>query len=111
MISKEVFIKTIEKIKQVNDIANNVENLLCESKKILYNDFMSLYGVFTAHESTIVDLLEDVFQDKGDGLIVWWMYETDYGKNEKYNFIVDNGEKIMLNSAEKLYGYLLKNMI
>jgi len=47
MISKELFIKTMNKLKLTYDTANKVEDVLQEACKTLHADPINLYGVFT----------------------------------------------------------------
>lgn len=79
MISKEVFVATI----------NTLENI--ESRR---------------DEYIIVALLEKIFND--NDLIRWWIYEKNCGKDFKKGDLISNGKKIDLSTAEKFYDYLME---
>ena len=111
MITKSTFVKTIDRLQLVSQIASTIENNLTDGAKKLDTDFLSMFGAFTAHESTVVNLLEEIFNDQECNVITWWLYETDYGKNKKYNTITnEKGDAELIDSAGKLYDYLFTNM-
>jgi len=108
MINKDEFIKIIERLRDAKDLINNVNNLFRNSKEYILNDFADANGMNIYFDDIVINLLENIFNDKSE-TISWWIYEQDYGRSFKIgNFIEENNKKIDLATAEKLYDYLIK---
>lgn len=103
MISKENFIKYINDFR---NLCNIYENINKAAEKL---DFFSIYN--TEYEVMILDILQDVFNDKENDLIGYFIYELNYGEKWEESCIRDkDGKDIPLRNAEELYDILVKNM-
>lgn len=101
MISKENFIKYMnqiktnqEKIKRINQVLNENcdDNIYCPPSL----------------ESTLVDVLEEVFQDESK-LIICFIYDMAFGKQCDKVLIEEYGEDIInIKSSENLYDILIR---
>ena len=110
MINKTKFVEIINRLKDYYDLQNKIDSLFRDSIENVECDFMNAGSICIGHESVVVELLKNIFEDYSD-LIPWWIYEYDYGRSFKMGDITEqNGEEIDLTTAEKLYDYLIKNM-
>lgn len=103
MISKEVFLNLIKAIEHEQKFQNGFN--------ILLEDYCQ-DSVFMNHnlESVILDVLEEIFNDKGEWLS-YCFYDLDMLKEYKTGSCTyDNGENIDISTWSKLYDFLLENM-
>ena len=109
MISKEKFVEIIERLRNYDDLQKKIQELFKDNIDNQEMDFMNAGSICIGHESVVVDLLKNIFDDKYD-YIGYYLYECDYGR-ETENKIFDNDDKpIDISTPEKLYDYLIKNM-
>lgn len=101
MISKENFIKYINKIKEFRD----VEDVLNSAGEIL-NFTIS----FASHEQLIVDILEDVFEDKQNTWLTYFLYDLDFGNKWHEMCISMDGVDVPMRDAGELYDVLIDNL-
>ena len=100
MISKEVFIKTIERLESLNkrmEAADNAMHDLCE-------DFGSFYICDAFNITT--DVLSEIFNDKENDLI-WerdWLHKFEIGD------IVIGGYCVKIENWGDVYDFLVANM-
>jgi len=97
MITKEMFIKYINTIKEQGKIDNDIDKALgkvCGSY-VMYNTENKIYGAFN-------ELLRTVMNDKGD-YISWWLYENV----EK--IVWEKDKTWHLDTVEDLYDFLIEN--
>ena len=106
MITREEFIDIIDKLKEVNDFVDEVNNKARKLNDAIISDFFNAASLSISHENIVVRLLENMFNDKET--ISWWLYELDYGRKYKEYCITENGKPIDLSTADKLYDYLIK---
>ena len=107
MITREEFIKIIDRLKQANDFVKEVNNKARNLRDAVISDFFNASSLSISHEDIVVKLLEDMFN--GTDIISWWLYELDYGREYKRGCIKDcNGKNINLSDSGKLYDYLKK---
>ena len=109
MISKEEFVQIINRLKNYNNLQNEINELF---KKLLDNreqDFTNAGSICIGHETVVVELLKKIFNDTAD-IISWWIYELEYGAKFTIGSFTDNGQDIDLSTAEKLYEYLERNV-
>ena len=110
MITKQEFIKIINNLKEVNDFVYETNRRAEKLNDAIISDFYNTMSLSISHENTVVQLLENMFNDKD--IISWWLYELDYGREFKKGYLKDeNGFDIDVSSAGKLYDYLIKNGI
>lgn len=106
MISKKQFVDIVKKLREVDDFVNETNERAKKLNDAIVSDFYNTQSLAISHESIVVQLLEDMFED--NDIISWWLYELDYGrKYTKYCIQDANGINIDLSSAEKLYDYLV----
>lgn len=106
MISKEKFVEIINRLKSYNELQNKINDLFKENIDNKEMDFMNAGSICIGHESVVIELLENMFNTD---MISYWIYELDYGKEYKDGYVQDGeGNNIDISTAEKLYGYLIK---
>ena len=112
MITKQEFVDIIEKLKQVNDFVNETNKKARELNDAIISDFFNASSLSISHETIVVKLLENMFEDEED-TINWWLYELDYGRKFKLGYLQEERDgktvNIDLSTAEKLYDYLLES--
>ena len=100
MISKQNFIKYIDKLKELR----SAEDALNSAGKLL--DFSIS---FAEYEQLIVDVLEDAFDDQGFNWISYFIYELNFGSEWCQGCIEMNGEDVFLSNASELYDVLVRD--
>ena len=107
MINKLEFVSIINKLIEVNDFVDETNNKARQLNDAIVSDFFNASSLSISHETVVVKLLENMFEDK-DNTISWWIYEKDYGRNYKIGDMSVNDVGIDLTTPEKLYDYLIK---
>lgn len=108
MISKESFIEIIERLKETDNIKNQVNKIIRTSTDTNISDFTEAGSLMICHEDLVVKLLENIFDD--NDTISYWLYERNYGRDYQKGDIIDNGKKVDLSTPGKLYDYLIQCM-
>lgn len=108
MISKEEFIKIIKRLKDYNDLQDKIQKLFENNIDNKEMDFMNAGSICVGHETIVLKLLENMFNDKDT--ISWWLYECNYGRDFSLGDLEVDGVEIDLSTPEKLYDYLVKCM-
>ena len=110
MITKEQFCKIIKRLRDYNDLQDKIQELFRDNIDNQEMDFMNAGSICIGHETIVVELLENIFNDKDT--ISWWLYEQDYGRSVSIDDVFDEeiGKFIDLTTPEKLYDYLIKEM-
>lgn len=108
MITKQEFVEIINRLKNYNDLQNKIDDLFKDNIENRERDFMNAGSICIGHETIVVKLLEDIFNDKGT--ISWWLYECNYGRDFSLGDLEVNGVEIDLITPEKLYDYLIEVM-
>lgn len=110
MITKEQFYKIIKRLRDYNDLQDKIQELFRDNIDNQEMDFMNAGSICIGHETIVVELLENMFNDRDT--ISWWIYEQDYGRSVSIDDVLDEeiGEYIDLTTPEKLYDYLIKEM-
>lgn len=111
MITKQEFVKIINRLRDYNDLQDKIQELFKDNIDNQEMDFMNAGSICVGHETIVVKLLENMFNDRGN-LISWWLYEQDYGRSVNIDDVFDEEiEKFVdLTTPEKLYDYLIKEM-
>lgn len=99
MITKDNFIKYIDKIKELREIEDNLNSI----GEKLFNFHIS----FAEYEQLIVDVLEDAFDDQRFNFISYFIYELNFGSEWCQGCIEINGEDVFLSNASDLYDLLV----
>lgn len=105
MISKEKFVDIMNRLKNFDDMQNEIREVSRKYLEPIESDYFNTVNACIGHETVVVDLLRDMFHDDVD-MLGWYIWEKDYGRDFKYGDLVDNGKKIDLSTYEKLYDYL-----
>ena len=105
MISKELFVETINFMKERNNAVDRINREL--STEFEYNTF---YPYFR-YEEMLVKVLETTMHDEGDW-IRYFLYEGNYGEDLKPDSVSEaDGTPIDITTSEKLYDFLVKEYI
>lgn len=107
MISKKEFIEIINRLREVKDFVEETNDKGRKLRDAIESDFFNAMSLSISHEGTVVKLLENMFDTD---IISWWIYELDYGREYKEGCIQDEKGNIEIETAEKLYDYLIKDM-
>ena len=105
---KDKFVEIINRLKNYNNLQDKINDLFKENIDNKEMDFMNAGSICIGHESVVVELLENMFNDKDT--ISWWLYECNYGRDFSLGDLEVDGIEIDLSTAEKLYDYLIKEM-
>ena len=108
IISKDKFVEIINRLKNYNNLQDKINDLFKENIDNKEMDFMNAGSICIGHETIVVKLLENIFNDKDT--ISWWIYECNYGRDFSLGDLEVDGIEIDLSTAEKLYDYLIKEM-
>ena len=102
MISKELFVKIINELKKLKDIYDEINNI---GRKL------AMFEIYNCeHEDLVFKLLQEIFKDKENDWIGYYLYELDFGTKWCKGKVTDeNGNDIPLKTAEDLYDILIKN--
>ena len=106
IISKEKFVEIINRLKNYKELQDKIDELFKDNIDNRENDFINAASICIGHESVVVELLENMFNDKDT--ISWWIYECNYGRDFSLGNLEVDGIEIDLSTAEKLYDYLIK---
>lgn len=111
MITKQEFVKIINRLRDYNDLQDKIQELFKDNIDNQEMDFMNAGSISVGHETIVVKLLENMFNDRGNW-ISWWLYEQDYGRSVNIDDVFDEeiGKFVDLTTPEKLYDYLIKEM-
>ena len=105
MITKAQFVSYITKLEELS----NVEDCINEALKKLDTDFNFI--TFAQYTNLAIGILQDVFQDKKNDWIGYYIWEKNFGKDLKVGDVTaKNGKPIPLKTAEDLYSILIKNL-
>lgn len=112
MVSEEEFVEIIDRLREVNDFVDEVNDKARKLSDAVRSDFMNASSLSISHEDIVVNLLKNMFNDENDTL-GWWLYEQDYGRKFKIgnlSYEDENGITVYpdLGKAEYLYEYLLE---
>lgn len=99
MINKEKFISYINKIKELRDIYDAINEA---GRKL---EMFTIYD--TEYESLIVDILQEVFDDKENDWIGYFIYELDFSDKWEKGCVINNGVDMSLRNAGELYDILI----
>jgi hypothetical protein len=103
-ISKELFIETINFIKERNDAQNKIDKLFRKE----FTD--GLFWPYCRYETQIVKVLEEIMGDKENQWISYYCWEKDYGRDERLGYPTNkDGKVIPLATPEDLWNLLISN--
>lgn len=100
MISKETFVNTMNKLRDLDRKMDAVDKAF----KALDSDFCSFY--VTSIFDTTFDLLKEAMNDKDDW-IGYFVYERDWLRNFKLGDVEVNGEPVKIYSWGDVYDFIV----
>ena len=105
MISKELFVETINFMKERNGAIDRINREL----SVEFED--SIFYPYFRYEEMLVKVLEATMHDEGDW-IRYFLYEGNYGEDLKPDSVSEaDGTPIDITTSEKLYDFLVKEYI
>ena len=107
IINKEKFVEIMNRLKNYNDLQENINELFKGYIDNRENDFCNAGSICIGHESVVVSILEDMFETD---LIGWWIYELDYGKEYSPGALLIDGKEIDVSTADKLYDVMIEDL-
>ena len=105
-ISKEVFVKTINAMKEYNRKIDAIQTVLEENCEDAIFFLPSLWG-------DLINVIKDAFNDEDEygGMIEYFIYDLEFGKQWKPGIITDiNNKDIKMQTPEELYDYLVNEL-
>lgn len=104
MISKEVFIETIERLEDLDNRMDAVDSAM----KNLSPDFCGFY--ITDILDITIRLLEEVFDDEKDHWLGYFVWERDWLHDFKLGNVTVDNKPIEINNWGDVYDFLISNM-
>lgn len=104
MISKENFVETMEQLEALDEKMNAVDSAFKE----LNGDFCGFY--ITDVFDITVSLLEEMFNDKENGWLSYFVWERDWLHDFKLGDIAVYDEPVEINGWEDVYDFLVSCM-
>lgn len=102
VITKEHFVACINVLREGNDMARRINQVVSEYKR---GDFIDGYAFSDENtEIKLIETLEIALNDKNHW-ISWWCYECDFGRCEAS--ITWNGKTYNISSPGRLYDFLI----
>ncbi len=101
-MTKEMFIKCIETIKN-NQVK---ENKFIDALNEISSERVSTF-IYSDYENLVISLLAEELNVDAE-ILYWWIYDTDFGSDEKYRTLLIDDTEVELDTAEKFYDYLTK---
>lgn len=101
---KDVFMKVLNLIQEYQTLENDFCNILETMSG--GNTYVDAF-IYSAYQDVILDMLHVLFQiPENDGILEWYIYDTNFGKDCKAELIID-GKTIDVSEPEALYNYLM----
>lgn len=101
MLSKELFIETIDFIRERNDKEHEIQKLFREE----FTD--GIFWPYSRYENQLVKVLTEIMDDKETEWISYYCWEKDFGRDARLQVFDKNGKEIPLNSSEDLYNLII----
>ena len=108
-MNKFKFVKIINSLKSANDLQKGINELMRKAEDNICMDFMNAGSLMINHEDIVVELLSDIFDDKGEW-ISWWCFETGYGESKTEVYDRDDNVIANIKTPEDLYDFLIDEM-
>lgn len=104
MIKKETFVDVMNKLKNLDEKMGNVDDAFKE----LCPDFCGFY--MPEPLDMIVELLEEIFYDKENHWLSYFIWERNYLEDFELGDVVVDGKAVDLDTWGKVYDFLIDNM-
>lgn len=102
MITKEEFVKSLNKLKEQSDIDHqfnyHMEQAFPGSYAPIYHNVLWELSVH----------LLELFVKDDEKYVSWWIFETDFGKRDIVNSLRVNDKPVDVSTPEKLYDFLVE---
>ena len=102
-LSKELFIETIDFIRERNDQENKIYQMFKEE----FTD--GIFWPYSRYETQLIKVLTEVMQDQENEWISYYCWEKDFGRDYRLKAFDKDGKEIPLTSSEDLYNLLISN--
>lgn len=101
ILSKETFVNSLNKVRDNIDREARVS-------EVLYREGIGDVLLISCVDP-VLDILEELFEhnDLNKGLIEYFCWEIDFGREYKQGCLTYQGEDVDISSAEKLYDFLI----
>ena len=103
MLSKELFIETIDFIRERNDQENKIHQMFKEE----FTD--GIFWPYNRYENQLVKVLTEIMDDKETEWISYYCWEKGFGRDNKLQVFDKDGKEIPLVSSEDLWNLLTQN--
>lgn len=103
MLSKELFIETIDFIRDRNDQENKIHQMFKEE----FTD--GIFWPYNRYENQLVKVLTEIMDDKETEWISYYCWEKDFGRDSRLQVFDKDGKEIHLISSEDLWNLLTQN--
>lgn len=104
MISKEIFIKTMERLESLNKRMKAADNAMHD----LCGDFGSFYICDAFNITT--NLLSEIFNDKENDWLGYFIWERDWLHKFELGDIEIGGYSVVIKNWGDVYDFLIANM-
>jgi sorbitol-specific phosphotransferase system component IIA len=105
-LSKKEFTRIISRLRDANDLVDQVNTLFYNSRDNINSDFCNGASLQISHESIVIDLLGKIMNDNFE-MLGYFIYELDYGRKYEPGVVVDeDGNPIDISTPVKLYDVL-----
>lgn len=101
-MNKELFIRALNEIKN----HRSKEDKFLEALDAISPDTKNDTFLYCDYEALVIDMLEEAMKDDGE-IIAWWIYDTNFGAEEKFRSLFVENVEIELKEPEQLYDYLI----
>lgn len=102
MISKELFVETINFIKEREEAEQKMTKIMSDE----FGD--AIFWPYMKYEEQLIKVLENALDTD---MVSWYIYEAQYGKRYQYIFEIGkdiNEVSIMIKTPEQLYDYIIE---
>lgn len=104
MLSKELFIETIDFIRERNDKQNEIHQMF----KKEFED--GIFWPYNRYENQLVKILSEIMDDTETEWISYYCWEKDFGRDNTLQVTKKDGTPIPLTTSEDLWNLLIKNI-
>lgn len=105
MISKEIFVRTMEQIMEIDEKMNGVDKAI----RALDPDFGGFYPLKLFEP--LLNLLVEIFQDKEREWLEYFIFDLDFLRNAReYSITYADGTPVDVSSWDKVYDFLVREI-
>ena len=108
MLSKEKFVEIMNTLDKKSKQWDKLRDDMNELSSYFPVDFYPCIDYINIIEELLVDIFNMPELEYASNDISYWMYEMDFGREAKSHPIRTNNKTYILDTAEKLYDYLME---